>query len=156
MFHTFHPDLTCVSSRYCICYAMAIICCKCIYQMFQLFHLDLACMFSSGCCICCCGYIRMLQVYVPNVSSIFSNVGCKCVCLDVIYISHICCKCFIWMLHMFCNDFLVFLQVFETHVSSVSSVYTRMLQVFQLDVLKVDWMLHILQWRLWLADNGLQ
>jgi hypothetical protein len=44
----------------------------------------------------------MLQVYV---SSVFLDVHCKCVYLDVTYVSHICCKCFIWMLHMFCNSF---------------------------------------------------
>jgi hypothetical protein len=53
----------------------------------------------SGYCICCNGYTRMLQAYVPNVSSVFRRMlemclfGC-CIC------SHICCKYFIWMLHM--------------------------------------------------------
>jgi hypothetical protein len=62
------------------------------------------------------------------------------------------------MLHMFCNAFSsVFrLQLFQTHVSSVSSFFRRMLQMFHLDVLKVDSILHMLQWHRWLADNGLQ
>jgi energy-converting hydrogenase Eha subunit C len=32
--------------------------------------------------------------------------------LDVAYVSHICCKCFIWILHMFCNDLKCFPGVF--------------------------------------------
>ena len=45
---------------------------------------------------------------------------------------------FIWMLLMFYNSFQVFLQVFQMHVSSVSSVFRRMLQVLCLNVSKVD------------------
>jgi hypothetical protein len=63
------------------------------------------------------------------------------------------------MLHMFCNDFLsilrFFLQVFQTHVSCVSSVFKRILQMFHLDVLKVNWVLYMLQWRQWLTDDNL-
>jgi hypothetical protein len=40
--------------------------------------------FSFRCCICCSGYTPMMQMYVLNVSPI----------------SDVCCKCFIWMLHM--------------------------------------------------------
>ena len=69
--------------------AMAIhVCCKCIFQMFQLF--------SSGCCMCV--YVdvakvdwdvlyvatRMLKAFVPNVSVVFSDVCCKCVYLNVV------------------------------------------------------------------------
>ena len=39
--------------------------------------------------------------------------------------------------------FQVFLQEFQTHILSVSSVFMRMLQVLHLDVLKVDRMLHL-------------
>jgi hypothetical protein len=62
-----------------------------------------------------------------------------------------CCICF-------CNDFSIvsdFFQVFQTHVSSVLSVFRHMSQMFYLDVSKVERMLHMLQWRQWLADNGL-
>ena len=52
------------------------------------------------CCICCNGYTCMLQAYVPNVSSVFRRMLQMCL-FDVAYVSHICCKCFIWMLHMF-------------------------------------------------------
>jgi hypothetical protein len=37
------------------------------------------------------------------------------------------------------------LQVFQTYVASVSAIFGRMLQVFHLDVVKIDRMLHILQ-----------
>jgi hypothetical protein len=45
--------------------------------------------------------LQLLYTYVanicPNISSVFSDVCCKCVYLDVVYISHIYCKYFIWM-----------------------------------------------------------
>jgi hypothetical protein len=93
----------------------------------------------------------MLQASVPNVSSVFQ-----------MYIVSV----FIWMLYMFhtyvvsilsgClqwffSVFQFFLQVFQAHVSSVSSVFRRMLhvssvssvfrrmlQVLHLDISKVD------------------
>jgi hypothetical protein len=42
------------------------------------------CKSRSEYCICCNGYRRMLQVSIQNISST----------------SDVCCKCFIWMLHM--------------------------------------------------------
>ena len=39
--------------------------------------------------------------------------------------------------------FLVFLQVFPAHVSSVSLVLRHMFQVLYLNVSKVDWVLHL-------------
>jgi hypothetical protein len=81
---------------------------------------------------------RMLQASVPNVSSIFLDVCHKCGYLDVAYVSHICCKGFIWILLMFYNGFEVFLQVFHMHISSVSSDFKRILQMLHLDVSKVD------------------
>jgi hypothetical protein len=54
-------------------------------------------------------------------------------CLDVAYV---------------CNGFQLFSGVFasiQTHISSVSSVFRRMLQVLHLDVSKVDQVLHVLQ-----------
>ena len=68
-----------------------------------------------GCCIC-------VYTYVTSILS-----GC-CVCFTMVF------KCF----H-------VFLQVFQRHVSSVSSAFRRMLQVLHLDVSKVNRVLHILQ-----------
>jgi hypothetical protein len=52
-------------------------------------------------------YMYVASVY-PNVSSVFSEVRCKCVYPDVTYVSHICCKCFIWMLRMFAMVFKCF------------------------------------------------
>jgi hypothetical protein len=75
----------------------------------------------SECCTCCNGCTHILQVSVSNMSSIFSDVYCKCVYLDVIYVSHICCKCFIWMLRMFAMVFNCFCKCF-----------TWMFQVFYL------------------------
>ena len=74
-----------------------------------MFHADVAKVdrdvaFYNGC-------TRMLQASVPNISSVFIDVCRKCVYLDVAYVLHICCKCFIWMLHMFYNGFQMFLSV---------------------------------------------
>jgi hypothetical protein len=70
----FHPGVACVSTRCCIYNAMAIhICCKCIFQMFQLFLYGCC---SSRYCICCSDYTRMLQVYVLNVSPVL-DICCK-------------------------------------------------------------------------------
>jgi hypothetical protein len=44
---------------------------------------------------------------------------------------------------------------FQAYVSSVLSVFSLMLQVFELNVLKVDQEKHMLQWPRWLADSGL-
>ena len=41
--------------------------------------------------------------------------------------------------------FYVFLQVFQTHVLSVSSIFRYMLQMFHLNVSKVERVLHMLQ-----------
>jgi hypothetical protein len=69
-----------------------------------------------------------------------------CFYRDVAYVLHICCKYFIWMLRMFAmvfKCFKLFLQVFKTHVSNISSISFCMLQVLHLDVSKVDQMLHM-------------
>ena len=88
----------------------------------------------------------MLQAPVLNVLSVFSDVCCKCVYLDVAYVSHTCCKCFIWMcvcVAMVSSVFRVFLRVFRTHVSNVSFVFRRMLQLLHLDVSKLQRVLHL-------------
>jgi hypothetical protein len=95
-------------------------CCK---SLFQMFHLFLRC---------------MLQVFY----------------LDVAYVSRICYKCFYLDVAYACNDFQVFLsvlQVLQTYVASVSHVCYKcfsffgcLLQVFRLDVAKVNQMLHML------------
>jgi hypothetical protein len=52
------------------------------------------------------------------------------------------------MLRMFAmvyKIFQVFLQMFQIHILSVSSVFKHMLQVLHLEVLKIDQVLHMLQ-----------
>jgi hypothetical protein len=52
------------------------------------------CMFLPRCCICSIGYTHMLQVYILNVSPI-SYRCCKCfswMMLYVVVVIHICCK----------------------------------------------------------------
>jgi hypothetical protein len=62
----------------------------------------------------------MLQVYVSNVSAV----------------SNICCKCFIWILHICWNSY--------TYVASVRFIcFRRMLQVFYLDVPSVSVAIHV-------------
>jgi hypothetical protein len=69
-------------------------------------------------CVCCNNDIHMLQAYVSSVS----------------YISNVCFKCFIWMLHM-----LLWLY---TYVLSICfecfKCFRLMLQVFYLNVAQVD------------------
>jgi hypothetical protein len=59
--------------------------------------------------------------------------------LDVAYVAmvvHVCCKCLSPNVpSVFCTRML---QVFQTHVLSISSVFSSMLQVLHLDVSKVD------------------
>ena len=77
----------------------------------------------------------MLQAYVPNVLSAFSDICSKCVYLDVAYVSHICCKCFIWMLHIFCNGFS---SVFSGVFASVSDVCFKCFICLQTYVVNVS------------------
>jgi hypothetical protein len=86
----------------------------------------------------------MFQRYV---SSVFSRRMLQ-LCLSG------CCICFTHMLHVFYSDiaygcngfssmFRVCFQVFQKHVSSVTSAFRRMLQPLYLDVSKVDRVLHL-------------
>jgi hypothetical protein len=68
------------------------VCCKYVFEMFQLFQTYVASVLS-GCCICYTSYTRMLQVYVSNVSAA-SNVCCKCF-IWMLQCTYTCCKCFI-------------------------------------------------------------
>jgi hypothetical protein len=95
------------------------------------------CKSRSRCCICCNDYTCMLQVYVPHVSSIFSDVCYKCVYLEVAHISHICCKCSIWMLHMFATVF----HVFQSHVLNVLAIAYVCCNYFIWMFQKVEWVL---------------
>jgi hypothetical protein len=87
--------------------------------------------------------LQLLYTYVASDCSqcficFFSYVCCKFVYPDVAYVSHICCKCFYLDVAYVCNYFSsvfhVFLHMFHTHVS----YFIRMLQLFYLDVSKVD------------------
>jgi len=90
----------------------------------------------------------MFPVFQRYVSSVFSGRMLQ-VCLSG------CCICFTHTLHVFyldvaygCNGFQVFscvflIQVFQKHVSSVSTVFRRMLQLLYLDVSKVDRVLYL-------------
>ena len=83
----------------------------------------------------------MLQAHVSSVLVVFIcmfyffHADVAKVDRDVIYVAmvvHVCCKRLSLMFHLFfCTRML---QVFYTHVSSVSSVFFCMLQVLDLDV----------------------
>jgi len=60
----------------------------------------------------------------------------------------VCCKCFILMFAIATyvySSFFYVLRVFQAYVASVLTVFGRMLQVFHLDVAKIDRVLHMLQ-----------
>jgi hypothetical protein len=101
------------------------LCCKLLSPLFYLF-------FQTYVASVFIWKLHMFHAYVANILS-----GC-CVRVAEVF------KCF-----------MCFSQVFQTHVLNVSFVFRRMLQMFHLNVAKVDRVLHMLQWRLWLADNGL-
>jgi hypothetical protein len=110
-------------------------CFRCFIVMLQLFHADVAKVDSICCNSCTC----TLQAFIPNVSCVFS-VRMLQLCLSG------CCICFTHMLHVFYLDVVYGyngFQVFHKHVSSVSTVFIRMLQPLYLDVSKVDQELHI-------------
>jgi hypothetical protein len=69
----------------------------------------------------------------------FSNICCKCVYLDVAYVSHISCKCiFFSMLHIFCNGFFKCFYNVSYACFKYFICLQTMLQMFHLDVSKVD------------------
>jgi hypothetical protein len=101
-----------------------------VFQMFLRYVASVAygcCKSRLKCCTCCKGYTHMLQVFV-HVSSIFRRIlqvclSRCCICFtqmlqefvrNVLSISNACCKCFIWMLHIF--------HVLVSNVSSISDV----------------------------------
>jgi hypothetical protein len=64
--------------------AIKVLCCKCTFQMFQLFQTYVVSVLS-GCCICCSGHTHILQAYILNVSS-FSDVRCnRCFMLQMFH-----------------------------------------------------------------------
>jgi hypothetical protein len=108
--------------------------------MFQIYVLNV----SSVSDVCCKCFIWMLHVYASVLSrcciymqvfQVFSYVCCKCFHLDV--------AMFVMATHVF-SSFSGVLPVFQTHFASVFSCFERMLQVFHLNIAKVDRMLHML------------
>jgi len=77
-------------------------------------------------------------MFMNYVSSLFFGHMLQACYVDVAYVSHIRCMCFIWMLRMVAMVFKCFFEVFQKHISSVSTTFRRMLQLLYLDVSKVD------------------
>jgi len=118
-------------------------CCIClqwlwsVLQVLQTFVASVSCgccKSRTRCCICCNGYTPMLfQMFqlIQTCSKYFSwfrrmlHVFYLCVA----YVSHLCCKCFIRMLHMFSHICCICFAM-ATHV--FFSCFRCMLQVFQL------------------------
>jgi hypothetical protein len=104
----FHVDVAKVDWDVAYVAMVVHVCCKLLFPMFHLFFQT--CVASV--------FIWTLHMFQPYVASVLS--GC-CVCFTIVS------KCF-----------QVFLQLFQMHVSSVSSVLRRILQLLHLDVSKVD------------------
>jgi hypothetical protein len=98
----------------------------------------------------------MLQMYVSMFHLCFRTY----VAVDVVYVSHIYCKFFICMLHLFytyiasvLSECCIYLQwlihIYFPRVLDVRckcfNCFRRMLQMFHLNIIKVDLVLHILQ-----------
>jgi hypothetical protein len=84
----------------------------------------------------------MLEASVPIVKFVFStyvaNVILWILHMFHTYVAYVLrgrCICFVMT---FLNVFMCFFQVFKTHISSVSSVLSHILQMFHLDVSKID------------------
>jgi hypothetical protein len=74
---------------------------------------------------------RMLQVFLSGYYICFTHT------LHVFYLN-VACGC-----HGFQVCFKSFFQVFQKHVSSVLTIFRRMLQLLYLDVSKIDRVLHL-------------
>ena len=61
-------------------------------------------------------FIRMLQVFYLDVAKVDLDVTCmlKAYVSSVSGVSYVCCKCFIWMLHIFAMVFKCFSGVFAS------------------------------------------
>jgi hypothetical protein len=96
----------------------------------------------------------IFQVFVPNVLSV-SDVCCKCFIWILLNlnqnVAYICeyFKCFIHMLQVFLSSCLHMFEMTTHMFSSFFLVFYKcfryMLQVFYLGVVKIDWVLHLLQ-----------
>jgi hypothetical protein len=85
-------------------------CFTCLIYILQVFHVMLH-------------MLPWLYMYIASV--LFQIFNCfkrmlQVFYLDVAYVSHIYCRCFIWILHMFCNGYTRVFLMFQTYVASVS------------------------------------
>jgi hypothetical protein len=77
---------------------------------------------------------HLFQTYVaivhPDVAKVYLDVAYTCMLQayvsSILGVSYVCYECFIWMLHTFCNGYKCF------------NCFGHMLQVFYLDITKVD------------------
>jgi hypothetical protein len=107
---------------------VASFCFKCFIGMLQVFYIDIvevdrevahiAMVFSSICPKCFVCFRCMLQVFHLDVAKV--DLDITYTCMLQIYISsvsavlYVCCKCFIWMLHMFGNGYKHVFLMFQT------------------------------------------
>jgi hypothetical protein len=104
-----------------------------VFQAYVSSVLSGYCRSISECCIACMFQVfQVFHTYVASVSSVCYKSRSEC------------CICCYGYIHMF-----------QAYVSSVSFVFSRMLQVFQLDVSELDLGEHMLQWPQWPRDSGL-
>jgi hypothetical protein len=102
-------------------------CCKRMFRVFHVFQtyassISSECSIStSGCCITC-----MMQAFVLSVS-------------------YVCCKCFIWMLHMFCNRYTRDFHVFQMFSQVFSYVRYNCFSCFRTYVANLD-VAHVAVW----------
>jgi hypothetical protein len=132
-----------------------------------VFHTDVAKAYQDVAYVAIIVHVYILQASIPNVSSIFSEVCCKCVYLDVAKMCCKCfiymLRMFAMILQVFQTHVSSVSSVFFLYVASVASrcfknrsgcwmgcndvssvcpkyfiCFRRMLQMFHLDVAKVD------------------
>jgi hypothetical protein len=106
---------------------------KCFRGMLQVFYINVtkvdlevarvAMVFSSICRKCFICFRRMLQVFYLDVAKVDLDVAYTCMLQayvsSISAVSYVCRKCFILMLHMFCNGYKRVLLVFQTYIVSV-------------------------------------
>jgi hypothetical protein len=123
---------------------ISVVCCKCFIWMLQVDQ-DVAHVTSVSevCCKRLFQMFHLFQTYVASVSfgCCKTRSGC-CIYMQVfLVLSYVCCKCFIVMFVMATHVFSSFSWCF----CKCFSYFGRMLQVFHLDIAKVDRVLHMLQ-----------
>ena len=92
--------------------------------MLQLFHADVSKVDRDVAYVVMVAHVRCKLLF-PMFNLCFSDAFCNCVYLDVAYVSHICCMCFIRMLRMVA-------MVFKCVSGVFFKCFRSMFQVFQL------------------------